>query len=222
MSKTIDALHTLMDNAILSKPREERNYLGGSQLGESCDRALWYSYHKKNDSFDARRLRIFDTGHGLEDLMIKWLELAGLKLFTRGKDGKQFEFNDGAISGHPDGVILGIPNDETTPYLLEIKTSNDHKFKTFVKDGFCSDEKYCLQVHVYMYKFKLKKCLAMVLNKNTQDIYFEIIELDEFTALAAIERGKTIIDQHEMPDRKYETKSYFKCRLCNYNKECWQ
>lgn len=222
MTKQIDALHKLVDEAILNQERIERDYLGASLIGTECDRQLWYSYHQPLPIDSAKTLRIFDVGHELESLMIKWLELAGLKLFTVDSNGEQFRFTDGKISGGCDGVVKGLPGDEATPYLLEFKTANDFRWKAFVKDGFCSDEKYKAQIHLYMLKFNLKKCLAVVLNKNTQEMYYEVIDFDEFEAQTALNRGKAIVAMEEMPDRKYPSRSFFKCAFCNYKEVCWK
>lgn len=227
MTKQIDALHKLVDDAILNQEREVRDYLGASLIGTECDRQLWYSYHEPLPVSSARVLRIYDVGHALETLMIKWLELAGLKLFTVDSNGKQFRFTEISetgkkVSGGCDGVSLGIPFDEKTPHLIELKTANDFRWKAFVKDGFCSDEKYKAQIHLYMLKFKLKKCLAVVLNKNTQEMYYEIIDFDEFEAQTALNRGKAIVEMSEMPDRKYPSRSFFKCNFCDYKERCWK
>lgn len=222
MTKTTDAIKELVDQAIINLERPKRNYLGASIVGTDCDRQLWYSYHEPLPIDSAKVLRIFDVGHELELSVIKWLELAGLKLFTADSNGDQFGFSDGPISGHVDGIVLGIPFDEKTPHLLEIKTANDFRWKAFVKDGFCSDEKYKAQIHIYMLKLRLKRCLAVVLNKNTQEIYYEIIEFDEFEAISSLNRGMAIAETKDLPDRKYPSRSFFKCQFCNYKERCWK
>lgn len=222
MTKTTEAIKELVDQAIINLERPKRNYLGASIVGTDCDRQLWYSYHEPLPIDSAKVLRIFDVGHELELSVVKWLELAGLKLFTTDSNGDQFGFSDGPISGHADGVVLGIPFDEKAPHLLEIKTANDFRWKAFVKDGFCSDEKYKAQIHIYMLKLRLKKCLAVVLNKNTQEIYYEIIEFDEFEAISSLNRGMAIAETKDLPDRKYPSRSFFKCQFCNYKERCWK
>ena len=221
MTKTTDKLLEIVALARLKGANAPRSYLGTSGLGESCDRALWYSYKQPKNPDKAIVFRKFDVGHALEPVLINWLKTAGITFFDS-PDGNQFGFEDGVIQGHVDGVIKGIPYDEDTAYLFEAKTSNEHYFKNFVKEGIQCNEKYLIQVHVYMHKMHLKKCLFAVVNKNTQDLYFEIVELDEFIAISALNRGHAIAEMEEIPDRKYETKAYFKCKLCSYYSECWK
>lgn len=221
MSKTTDEIARLVDESLLNQPIKQRNYMGVSGIGVECDRQLWYSYFQPKAVDSAKVLRIFGMGHALEPIIIGWLQKAGLKIFTEDKKGEQFGFEDGVIAGHIDGVVLGIPFALKIPHLLEIKTANNFRFKAFVKEGFCSDEKYKAQIHVYMYKMKLERCLAVVLNKDTQEVYYEIIELDEFYAISILNRAKEIAGLDEMPGRKYPNKSFFRCQYCSHKKECW-
>lgn len=221
MSRTTEMIAKMVDEALLKKEEKKRDYLGTSSIGAECDRALWYSYHQPKDVDQAKVKRIFGVGHKLEDLMVEWLKLAGLQLFTHKPNGEQYGFVDGIVAGHCDGVVLGVPFAEKIPHLLEFKTANDFRWKAFVKEGFCSDEKYKTQIHIYMHKLKLTRCLAVILNKNTQEMYYEIIEADEFHAISMLNRGKEIVAMETEPARKYPSKSFFKCQYCNYKPECW-
>ena len=123
--------------------REKRRYLGGSRLGVACERALQFEYADApvdlGAEFPGRTLRIFEVGHALEDLAIRWLRLSGFDLYTRRKDGEQFGFSvaDGRIQGHLDGVIANAPPDLglTFPMLWECKSMNDKNWRDTVKKG---------------------------------------------------------------------------------------
>jgi hypothetical protein len=114
-----------------------------SRLGVACERALQFEYADApvdvGAEFPGRTLRIFEVGHALEDLAIRWLRLAGFDLYTRRKDGEQFGFSvaDGRIQGHLDGVIANAPPDLglTFPMLWECKTMNDKNWRDTVKKG---------------------------------------------------------------------------------------
>ena len=95
-----------------------RTYLGGSRLGQPCERALQFEFagapKDEGADFGGQTLRIFAIGHQLEVLAIRWLRAAGLDLYTRKgnrPDGEQFGFSvaDGRLQGHVDGVIVGGP-----------------------------------------------------------------------------------------------------------------
>jgi hypothetical protein len=64
-----------------------RRYLGASRLGVACERALQYEYAQApvdpGRKLPGRALRVFEVGHALEDLAIRWLCLAGFELYTR-------------------------------------------------------------------------------------------------------------------------------------------
>lgn len=216
----IEALHAILDESMLAHQDAPRDYLGASVLGNECQRATWYAYHQPENNFKAETLRKFDFGHLVEPLAISWLIKAGLTLFTS-IDGKQFRFDDGHLGGSCDGVVKGIPGDELTPYLLEVKSANDFSFKAFKKDGITHNKGYSGQVQIYMHQFNLKKCLFMVVNKNSQEIYFEIVEYDEFEATRLIQRGHQTVEMQEAPERHYQNKSFFLCKMCSYYGKCW-
>jgi hypothetical protein len=132
-----DRINTLVDAALIAE-REvtpPRTYLGASRLGHACERALQFEFAgaPKDDGadFGGQTLRIFEIGHQLEDLAIRWLRAAGIDLYTRKgnrPDGDQFGFSvaGGRIRGHVDGIIADAPAalGLRTPALWECKTMN--------------------------------------------------------------------------------------------------
>ncbi|QBZ71737.1 hypothetical protein [Pseudomonas phage KP1] len=65
-----------------------RNHLGGSLIGDSCSRKLWYSFrwclHEKHSG---RQQRLFNRGHREEERFIEWLEGIGAQVFYEDRDG---------------------------------------------------------------------------------------------------------------------------------------
>ncbi len=113
MNAAIDAALVAADQAAAP-----RSYLGGSRLGQGCERALQFDFVKapkdEGADFDGRLLRIFGIGHALEDVAVAWLRAAGFDLYTRrggGEHGQQCGFSvaGGRIRGHVDGVFAGAP-----------------------------------------------------------------------------------------------------------------
>jgi hypothetical protein len=129
-----EQVSALIDAALVAEREDQppRNYLGASRLGLACERALQYEYAgapvDPGRGFAGRILRIFEVGHVLEDLAIRWLRLAGFDLYTSRAHGGQFGFSvaDGRIQGHVDGVINGAPPELglACPALWECKTMN--------------------------------------------------------------------------------------------------
>lgn len=214
----------LIDDAILerSKKQSPRDYMGASILGEECDRKLWYSYKIPWTVDDPRLQRIFDMGNIIEDYVIKLLKDAGITVYDVDSDGEQFGFVDGKIAGHSDGVLIGLP-ESSKPHLFECKSANETSFKKFVKDGLKkTNDKYWAQVHIYMQKLKLERCLFVVMNKNTQELYLERVKYDKFVADHYLLRGHEIAAMETEPDRKYAKKTFYKCKWCNYKDRCWE
>lgn len=217
MGQIVTTIAQKVDEALLVKRETPRTYLGASSLGTECDRQLWLSFFFPKEVDKAEVLRKFKVGHYLEPMVVELLKNAGFQVWELDEDGSQFGFKDGQIAGHCDGFIML----EGEPHLLEIKTANSFSFKNFVKKGFTDNERYRVQVQVYMHKFKLKNALCVVMNKDSQEMYYEIVPYDKIAAEYALRRGQEILDTELMPDRKYVSKMNFKCKFCNYYKECW-
>lgn len=224
--KIPEAMNTtkrLIDDAISKRAREkqQRNYVGGSILGTSCDAALWYDIKHPVVIDDPRVNRIFDMGNLIEDYVIRLIEEAGITIHKRDSDGNQFGFIDTPIAGHIDGVLIGIP-ESSVPHLFENKSMNDSNFNKFKKEGLKNySEKYWAQVQVYMHYMKLTRCLFVAMNKDNQELHFERVEYSEMEAVYYINRGKEIYAATERPPRRYNTKAAFGCKFCSHRDRCW-
>ena len=84
-----DQINALIDAAIETErgAASARTYLGGSRLGVPCERALQFEFtgapKDEGSHFKGQTLRIFEIGHALEDLAIRWLRATGIDLYTR-------------------------------------------------------------------------------------------------------------------------------------------
>ncbi len=127
-----DGVNDLIDDALTEENarRPQRDYLGGSRLGDACQRRLQYEYLKvpkdPGAGFSGQSLRIFALGHVLEDLAIEWLRKARFDLRTRDRRGDQFGFSvaGGRLQGHADGVVVAAVNGMAVPALWECKSAN--------------------------------------------------------------------------------------------------
>lgn len=213
----------LVDEAIYKRSQNapSRNYLGGSSLGKECEALIWYNYKFPIKTDDPRKQRIFDVGHALEPVVVGWLKEAGFTVYDLDENGKQFEVVDGEMQFHIDGVITGLP-ESPKPHLLEVKTAKDDRFKKYKKEGVeKADSEYYGQIQTYMLKFKLERCLFVMLNKDTQELYFERINLNKMEATFLVERGREIAGKTERPIRAYPNKEFYKCAWCGYRDRCW-
>jgi len=194
-----------------------RTYLGASWIGKECDRELWYSYHQPVKIDDTRVQRIMDIGHLFESYALSMLKKAGYEVFHEDGDGNQYGFKDGILQGNSDGVIII----DEIPHLLEIKSANEKRFNEMVKVGVkISDPVYYYQMQTYMKYMELDKSLFFVINKNDCNIHAEVVDFDPIDAEYIVNRGKNVITG-EIPNRKYPSKAFYKCKFCKYSKDCW-
>ena len=232
--KTRYLFEEVIDETIVDKNRKEprRKYLGASMLGDRCARKIQYTYQgqqpDENKEFNAQTLRIFQLGHELENSMAGWIRNAGFDLRTIDKNGEQFGFAIAGdeIKGHIDGVICGGPLDVGYPMLWECKSANEKKFRDFRFKGIKANPTYEVQVALYQAYMELtdNPCLFTVINKNTSEIYYELVPFNQELAQYASDRAVDILrasKQNEMLPRIAQNRDVFDCRFCQYSNTCW-
>ena len=234
-SEIIDAISAELDKAIIEKnsERKKRTYLGGSSLGELCSRKIQYRYlgteSDEGRDFTANTLRIFQFGHEIEDSVADWLKNANFDLRTEDKNGEQFGFSiaDGEIKGHIDGVICGGPVNMGYPCLWENKSANDKKFREFMMKGVArTNQVYAAQIALYQAYMNLTKhpCLFTVLNKNTSQIYYELVPFNKSLAQEISDKAVNILDatkEKETLPRVAYSRDFFDCKWCEFQDRCW-
>ena len=231
-----DHIKEAVDQAIVANEtkRERRAYIGASSIGDECSRKIQYRYLNypidPDKAFTARTLRIFQFGHEIEDYASKWLRDAGFDLRTEDKNGGQFGFSiaDGEIKGHIDGVVCDGPVDMAYPALWECKSANDSKFKAFVKHGVEKANKtYATQLALYQTYMDLSEnpALFTVVNKNTSEVYYELVPYNAKLAQEASDRAVNILTAAKANDilpRVAQSKDFFLCKFCEFRETCWK
>ncbi len=217
-----------------------RHYLGASRLGVSCERALQFEYAGASvdpgRGFSGRTLRIFEVGHVLEDLAVRWLRLAGFELHTRRRDGGQFGFSvaGGRIQGHVDGIISDGPAELglSYPLLFEFKTMNDRNWKACVKSGVAvSKPVYAAQVAIYQAYMEPaipgisdNPALFTAINKDTKELWFQLVPFDGGLAQRMSDRAVRVIQATEAGEllaRIATDSSHYECKYCSWATRCW-
>ena len=207
-----------------------RNHLGASVLGGECIRELWYHYRWAHSvEHEAETLRLFQRGHREEPVLVKGLRAMGAKVAeVDPRTGKQFRITDHCetIGGSGDGVValpteleneLGIKGNG----LLEFKTHGDKSFRQFIKfDVRTAKPVHFVQMQIYMYKMNLKWALYMAINKNTDELYVEIVHAIPLVAQQFLRRGQEVVNALEPPRRIREDPSFYKCKFCDYKRIC--
>lgn len=228
-----EKLVSLIDAAIDDAGRAEtpRDYLGGSEIGEECERRLQYSYLKApgSNDFNARVRRIFRRGHVLEDVMAEWLRGAGFTLSTHRPNGRQHGFSDcdGRFKGHADGVIVEAPEPFKAPALWENKVLGAKGWSALKRHGLRKQyPKYAAQVALYQAYLKLAEHPAIftALNADTMEIEVLLVPFDAELAQQQIDKAArvlTAIDHQEMLPRAAGAADAFVCKFCPYRGVCW-
>jgi hypothetical protein len=227
-------INALIDAALEAEHRSKpsRDYLGGSRIGEPCARRLAYEVTltpvDDGKDFCGRLLRIFDAGHQFEDLTIRWLQAAGFDLRTRSHDDRQFGFSvaGGRLRGHVDGVIVAGPDVGIVwPALFEHKALNQKSWTDLVKRGLRRAKPiYFAQCQLYMAYTELEVALVAAMNKDTQELYHEVVPFEPAEAQRLSGKAVDIlraVEAKELPPRIAAAPANYVCRMCTYAKRCW-
>lgn len=219
-----------------------RAHLGASILGRDCAREIWYAFRwAYAGKTEPRMLRLYNRGHLEEGRFIALLLMLGAEVWQVDETGKQFRISwaNGHAGGSGDGVARGIPDlPAETAALTEFKTHGD---KSFIKLAGKLDEwrayrkgkgqftgegvrlskfEHFVQMQTYMRKMGLAAAVYFAVNKNTDDIYAEVIHLDSEFADQFLNRGETLVQLTEPPKRISESPGFWKCRFCDRHPVC--
>jgi hypothetical protein len=230
-----DAVNARIDAALVAEnaTRPQRDYLGGSRLGDICSRRLQYEYLKAprdpDGGFSGKSLRIFALGHVLEDLAIEWLRKAGFDLRTRNRHGEQFGFTaaGGHVQGHADGVIIAGPDGFAAPALWECKSANAKNWREMAKHGVAKAKPiYAAQIALYQAYLGLTETPALftAINKDTCEIWHEQVPFDAALAQSCSDKAVTILRACSASDqlpRHTSDPEHFECRFCAWKTRCW-
>ena len=225
---TVDAIYKSYEAKADRKPR---SYLGMSQMGTECDRALWYTFRWAGgqEDFDGRMLRLFETGHREEARMLDDLEAAGVTVARVDPNTqKQWQVSGvmGHFGGHMDGHGEGFQEAPKTRHLLEFKTHNDKSYKDVVTKGVkLSKPGHYAQMQLYMHYAGLTRAFYLAHNKNTDELYQERIAYDETEAMRLVARAERIITAQEPPPKLHEnpeSKMAWACKFCPHLQKCHQ
>ncbi len=214
-----------MSDAFNPKKEGNRGHLGASLIGGECERRLWYGFRwATQSSFDGRMIRLFNRGHLEEARFIAMLLMIGCQVYQQDEQGRQFRISDadGHFGGSCDGVCVGCPDlEEGKACLTEFKTHNENSFKKLKMKGVVEAKpEHFIQMCVYMHKMGLDTALYMAVNKNTDELYAEIVKLNPQLAEEYLARGRKIVWLKEAPARVSDSPGFYLCRMCQHLEVC--
>lgn len=215
-----------------------RTHLGASVLGRQCDREIWYgfrwvgteSYLRFNrdtgETIDSegRMQRLFSRGHSEEDRLIAYMEEICDKVWrVDPKTGRPFAFrsDNGHLGGSVDAIIKLTPALGGLVCILEAKTHNLKSFLALEKKGLeISKPEHVTQFETYGVALEIKHALYIALCKDNDQIFVQLVEINQERGKASIRRGLRIIGQQEAPPRVSGNVSDEKCRWCKFKPLC--
>lgn len=203
-----------------------RTHLGISLIGDECAAKIFYGWRwAGKPAFSGQTLRLFNRGHLEEGRFVALLLTSGLQIVQQDENGHQYRISylNGHFGSAIDGVIIGCPDmpDPNTPILTEMKTHNDASFKKLKADG-VKDSKWehYVQQQEYMLYYGLPASLYIAVNKNTDEIWAEIVPFDKEVAERYKDRGHVIVLADVPPPKMSRDKTFWKCKWCDHKDVC--
>lgn len=221
--QTVAAVYRAIEQA---RSDWRRPHLGASQIGKSCDRAVWYGFRWVQDpKHEGRVLALFDRGQAEERVQFARLRAAGVQVWTVDPEtGKQFRVELAPhISGSMDGVALGLLEAPKSPHVIDVKTASKKQFDQLLRVGAREWKPvYYTQLQLYMHdrRYKIDRAVLWVVCKDDDRLYMERFEYDPEFAARELERAKRIVDADTPPARISESPSWYECRFCDFHATC--
>lgn len=207
---------------------DPRKHLGASIIGHECTAYGWNTFRwLKFEEFDGRMLRLFNRGHEEERRFVRWLQGVGLQVRELDPVTKK-QFRIVGAKGHFGGSLdslmkfplaWGLPEDLVI--LGEFKTHNTKSFKALKAKGVvASKPQHFKQMNSYGRAYGLKYGLYCAVCKDTDELHFEIIELDYRQADDLFRKAEGIVYASERPQKIAQTKTYITCSYCPFKGLC--
>lgn len=204
-----------------------RPYLGASDVGHACERRLWYTFRLASapEKHEGRMLRLFATGHITEKRIIGEMLVAGFQVSAEPSPNQQWEFRGcrGHLVCHLDGAVLGVPEAPKTWHSLEVKTVKAKHFPAMKSYGVKrAKHEHYEQCVVGMALSGLTRCLYIVVNKDTDELYSERLRWEECKAdWEAIEaKCWRVITAAQPPARISDNPQSRDCEYCPHRAVC--
>ena len=200
-----------------------RRRLGPSSIGEGCERKLWKKLYDLSSGLFTfltyLQHDIFERGQWEEGRVCKHLKRCGWKVERRSVKVKA----EGILfRGEMDGIVRDLLTGER--YVLEVKTMKQEHFRVLERKG-CQQAKfvYWCQCQCYMGMSGIHQALFVVRNKNTEELYQEIIPFDANLYELLLQKF-TRITQAEGAPLGYTAlkKPHFECSWCAHKESCWK
>jgi len=230
----------IADTSVRDFEEGPRTHLGASIMGKSCNRYKWGVFRwLRHEQFNGRMHRLFKRGHREEPHFIERLRAVGFTIFEHDPEtGKQFRIvgAGGHYGGSGDGMgyapsHYGIEG----AGVIEFKTHNEKSFaklagkiETKVPDIVRknpegvkkSKPEHFGQMCQYGRAYGLRWGLYCAINKETDEYYFEWVELDWNLADRLFRDAEFIVTSQTPPPKIADSIAFFDCKYCAQGSIC--
>lgn len=203
-----------------------RNHLGASIIGRECWRYSWNVFRWiRKEKFTGRMLRLFNRGHLEEARFVAILRNLGFEISEVDPiSGKQYRIaaSGGHFGGSTDG-LGGFPARYgiNYPLVFEMKTHSEKSFTKLKKDGVKKAKpEHVRQMSIYGKGFDIYYGLYCAVNKNTDELWFELVELDFNDAAYLYDKADKIILSQVPPPKIANSPAFFDCKWCAFASNC--
>lgn len=222
---------------------EHRNHLGASEIGHPCAAKVWGKFRwLKLEKHSGRMLRLFERGHLEESRFVLILRGIGFEVRDVADNGEQFRIVgvDGHFGGSLDAIAKAPARYQIPDEIIIVNEYKTHGEKSFTKLAGPKDKngdgrkfvtgthgvrvakpvhfsQMCSYGRAYGYKF----ALYVAVNKDTDEIYFEIVPLDFLHADDLFRKADSVIHSQEQPAKIAQTETFFECKYCHLSGICF-
>lgn len=139
-----------------------------------------------------------------------------------------FKTHNGHYAGSGDGKVSDESVAAYFPKVagkgwgaLECKTHNEKSFSELKRKGVQQAKPvHYIQMQQYMHHLECEWALYIAVNKNTDEIYVEIVMRVAQVGEMYTDRAAKVIDLKQPPARITEDPSWFECRFCPHRGPC--
>lgn len=203
---------------------DPRTHLGASIIGHDCAAYAWSVFRwLRFEKFDGRMYRLFNRGHEEETRFVRWLR--GIGFDVREVDPeteKQFRIvgSQGHFGGSLDGMCKAPARYNLPHWLIllnEFKTHNAKSFRKLVKDGVQKAKpQHYRQMCSYGRAYNFEFGLYCAVNKDDDDLYFEVVKLDFRQADDLFRKADGIVFAKTRPPKIAQTEAFYECKTCDF------
>lgn len=227
-----EALGQAMADEVSYKFSEERgaSYLRPSNLGDKCDRKLWYgvNQHTEAEALPAPTKIKFLYGNILEEMVLALADAAGHDVQARQK-----EVSLHGVKGHIDAVVDGV--------LIDAKSASSIAFQKFYNHLSSSEDSfgYLTQIGFYLEALQddpvvtdKERCAFLVIDKTLGKLCLDIHERGNLRQdwVSLVEKKRDALSLGTVPARGFlpepdgksgNLKLGLECSYCSFKDHCW-